>query len=46
MLLRSGEVAATDAGETLFSYETDKSAFDEPSPAAGTGIGKAAGGQG
>ena len=25
-----------DAGETLFSYETDKSAFDEPSPAAGT----------
>lgn len=23
-------------GETLFSYETDKSAFDEPSPAAGT----------
>lgn len=23
-------------GETLFSYETDKSAFDEPSPATGT----------
>lgn len=25
-----------DAGETLFSYETDKSAFDEPSPVSGT----------
>ena len=27
---------AVAEGETLFSYETDKSAFDEPSPAAGT----------
>ena len=24
-----------EAGETLFSYETDKSSFDEPAPAAG-----------
>ena len=27
---------AVAEGETLFSYETDKSAFDEPSPASGT----------
>lgn len=25
-----------ESGETLFSYETDKSAFDEPSPLSGT----------
>ncbi len=25
-----------EAGEILFSYETDKSAFDEPSPVSGT----------
>jgi pyruvate dehydrogenase E2 component (dihydrolipoamide acetyltransferase) len=27
---------AVAEGDTLFSYETDKSAFDEPSPASGT----------